>query len=94
VTVTVLICAGTEEPESKKEIIVYPNPSSGGITIENIPGDCKKISILDPQGKIIFEKNRNFSSRHLRTNGIVPGTYLIVIETEKNRITKQIIITP
>lgn len=74
------------------DIDVYPNPAKGQINI-SIPGKTFTCSLFDVQGRNIIPSN---SLLHdyitLNTEGISKGMYLLNIITDKQLISKRIII--
>ncbi len=76
----------------KEAIAIFPNPSSTGFTLANMP-DSWKIEINDMVGKIIWEKegSGNTSVAH----GILPkGIYTIVITNSNTneQVTKKLLV--
>lgn len=84
----------TDIPENsfgnKNEVSIFPNPSNGKFTI-TYPSATREIQISNSLGKIIQTKyvdNETNSEFELSENGI----YLIQIKTDKQTITKKLII--
>lgn len=83
------------EGASKSEFLLYPNPSNGKFSIElptsfyNLPAS---ITIIDAQGRIVFEKVSNEKTVPVNLSGYSFGIYLVKIQSENNIITKKIIV--
>jgi len=65
------------------DVKIYPNPSNGEITLENIPTD-KPLFIYDMMGKIVLYRNTTINRMNLKLN--VPGVYLLKTGDFKIRI--------
>ena len=73
---------------------VYPNPGSGIFYIRSsVRGDCK-ISVTNPQGKLIRQYYRpNFTEKaEINLGDQAPGVYLITLETDNSRYLKRIVV--
>ncbi len=81
---------------SNENVIVYPNPSNGYITVQlNAENNVLAlIELLDAQGKLINTQNKklvagNTSQVHIKTNQLAQGIYFIKVTTAtKSTITK------
>ena len=76
---------GIEELPSNCSI--YPNPTDGNVTIQNVESDIETIQVFDLTGKMVFEtRQTTFDVAHLPTT-----TYLIQIRTDKGIITRKLL---
>ncbi|BAP31384.1 uncharacterized protein CHSO_2347 [Chryseobacterium sp. StRB126] len=76
------ILAATEVSKDKSiEVKIYPNPTSGNITIR-IKEGLEKYEIYNISGRKLLEGN----SDTINMNSFIPGTYLIKIQTKDKRI--------
>jgi hypothetical protein len=74
----------------EKSIMIYPNPSSSKIYIENnSQKTIQKILILDTSMKVVFEKH--FPNQFIDISNFQNGIYIIQINIEGNSIHKKII---
>lgn len=76
--------------EEENNILVFPNPSNGSISIKGLQNENGKIRILNNLGVLV--KEFTLSSEHLDISGLACGFYSVLIATEKQIITKQFII--
>lgn len=78
---------GIKESETRENIYIYPNPTSGKLTIET--GDLKidKIQLTDITGKILQNTE---NSNVLDVSGIAIGMYFVTIYTENGIFTKRV----
>lgn len=80
--------------EKDDQIIVYPNPASDFVTIENRSGKAEKyvISLTDMQGKEVFKKEISISNTYrLDISSQKPGAYLLKLQNGKALFSKVII---
>lgn len=72
---------GIFKEKKKKEISIYPNPSSSIITIDYTLGNNSKIKLYSMNGKLISEHQQN----SIDISALTPGLYFISI-MEHNKI--------
>jgi hypothetical protein len=66
-----------------KDVYIYPNPTTNGFTIKNIPKVAKtNASIINPFGSIIYEKE-NLEGDVQMDITLKPGVYYVVIHSPK-----------
>jgi hypothetical protein len=73
------------------DLNVYPNPSNGMVTIENI-GDAKTISLIDVTGRVLKTTPVNADRMRLDYSNITKGNYFISIQGENLKEMKSIVI--
>ncbi len=78
----------TENP-LETAISVYPNPTTDKVTIENLSGNAL-IRIVDMQGRLVYEQQSVGASTTIDLKNFTKGLYLMVIESNGNRIHKKI----
>lgn len=87
---------GIEDVAKNKSFGIYPNPAKGEFFIKTAPtvGNATiKVEILDMNGKLIksVERKKN-SSDAISTNGLVKGTYLVVMTEDGKSNAEKLII--
>jgi hypothetical protein len=84
---------GIEDNNSKESLLMYPNPTSGIIYIneENFARD-NHISIINNIGQVVFETTLN-EKQNLDIRSLQNGVYVIIYEVEGNRQTDKIILS-
>ena len=80
---------------TENEANVYPNPSSGKITVDlqKVPSVGHKIIITSILGKIVLADNLSSHSTEFDLSHMPKGIYNLCIETNTKRINKKILIT-
>jgi ELWxxDGT repeat protein len=75
-----------KESLSDTDILIYPNPSTGSITIkyDNIDYAPATFYLLDMTGKKITEMEMRTSPFQINLKGIDPGIYIYEVKTGKN----------
>lgn len=91
VTITVEDCSNTNE-NNFINTNIYPNPTSEILFIET-NSQIDKISLIDLTGKQINTETTliNNSTHRLSLSELPKGVYFIILEANKNRITKKVI---
>ena len=79
-----------KKEQVQKKFLVYPNPSWSIVNIESAYS-ITGIQIYDSAGKLILNKAVNNKQTVINTEAFAVGTYHIVLDTEKGRITRTII---
>lgn len=80
---------------SEDELIAYPNPSKGQVTILN-KGDLKmgKVEVYNILGQVIYSSNADSKNKHvLNLNNIASGIYTIEIYTDKGTVARKITVS-
>lgn len=81
-----------ENNSKSTSLIVYPNPSTGFITL-NLSQPILKVILYNYVGKIIYEKKiNNFNSTELDFSYIGIGNYFLKIITEDDIVVEKIVI--
>ncbi len=81
-------CVGVNEIAGR--IAVFPNPSDGYLTIENISGMNGAVSIFDLRGALILTKE--LSSKNLTVSSLSQGTYVIRVKTDTDLYQQKFIV--
>ncbi|MDT0556471.1 zinc-dependent metalloprotease [Patiriisocius hiemis] len=75
-------------------LVLYPNPTSGILKIENPNSiDIEQIELFDITGRLVQSFNPSISENKITLNiqSLETATYLLVIRTDNSLITKQIL---
>lgn len=81
-----------DDSEQNKDIVVYPNPSSGVISIDNVKStDILKIQLIDMSGRVLnFKKTTSNDGISLKIQN--KGFFILKIETDKAVFSRKVII--
>ncbi|MDC0249295.1 T9SS type A sorting domain-containing protein [Flavobacteriales bacterium] len=74
------------------QIIIYPNPSEGIMTITLPEGETFDLVVYDIIGKLIFSKNKVSEEYIISDNTLANGTYILNLHYTKGVITRKIVI--
>ncbi|MBL0046851.1 MAG: T9SS type A sorting domain-containing protein [Bacteroidetes bacterium] len=97
ITLATAISTGNEL-EREKDLTIYPNPSNGKISISYYNLDSKSISLMisSMEGKEILKQNSALNANQFNTQldltTYPKGIYFIQLTTDKNSITKKLVI--
>jgi hypothetical protein len=85
--------AGISDISAKPEFQLYPNPASGFLTIEFPESvNMNQIQILDPAGKVVYEKQTNSGTNRIKVSDLVPGVYLVTVKDESGSSVQKLLI--
>jgi hypothetical protein len=75
------------------EVIIYPNPSSGLITVSFEAGAYQKLELIDLSGRVLISKSilKQNSEANLDLTSLATGIYSIKLSGEGKIVSKQII---
>lgn len=81
---------GVNDFERKKEIKLYPNPTSDNIIFSNSEklNENFRYTIFESTGRQVLSGNSKFNEK-INTKNLIKGNYFIQIETEKGEIIKE-----
>lgn len=69
---------GIKDLEGNSGVSIYPNPSSGMLTVE-AEGTINNVSVIDMQGKTVYNTNEGV----LDLSGLANGIYVITVNTSE-----------
>ena len=72
------------------QVQIFPNPSKGYFSID-YGEKIKKITIINSLGQIVLEDNNYINGKNININKLSNGNYFLIIESQKNIITKQLV---
>lgn len=76
----------------KGDIIIYPNPATDRIIIENIDaqqGDM--ISIYDSRGRVIMNQSLKHGRNEIDISGLTEGLFFIKVEDEQGMLVNKFV---
>jgi hypothetical protein len=85
-----VIHLGTPQIQRVKQVKIYPNPTSGLVTLSwnnDFARAVIDISVVAGDGKIVLRKhvNANATTTEINTHGLSPGVYYFIVQSEINR---------
>lgn len=94
VDISSISTSSSEIAKAKGDFTITPNPTRD-VTVITLPQSAKQISVIinDIHGKIVFQNDyRNTHSISLSIPNLTSGTYFIQVKTERDYITKKMIV--
>ena len=93
------VVTAVDEMDEESGIVVYPNPTTGELKIENGELKIKNIEIFDLMGKsvatvetrLLRQAQQPLASPHLDISGLPAGMYFVRITTENGVITRKVV---
>lgn len=82
-------------PKSSREIHIWPNPAKDLMHIALPDADLHAVTILDMQGRVVHaRKPASGTSIALDMSAHVPGTYLVILESDHGTTQHRIVVAP
>jgi hypothetical protein len=90
------LVAIVEKQNNSKTIVVYPNPTTGLVSVDlgNLTGERAEISVSDLQGRTISTSYANLRQTHMHQINLRdfnPGIYLVSVKGENGVFTQKLI---
>lgn len=82
----------TDVNDLSSQVKVFPNPTTETICIQGLKSQVMKVVLLDLNGKVIVEKKPERSGECLTMVGLPKGTYLLQLLTNKQQVTKVVVV--
>ncbi len=88
--ITVDPCAGIDETLAKL-IVIYPNPTSGLLTVKDVPLDkISKMELVDAAGRIVAKWNITASQTNVDLSNYATGSYNLVFSGKVTHLVKKV----
>ena len=85
-------CTSSINNLSEKRISIYPNPTNGKVNIDLPEGEDFLFTLSDLQGRIVLQEKNIAEEFVFDTKEISKGTYLIKLESVKEKYSKKLLI--
>ncbi|MBC7450205.1 MAG: discoidin domain-containing protein [Cytophagales bacterium] len=76
---------------STDEIVVYPNPTTGILTVTMSSSEETEYTVYNTLGQTVFYTKGNTSEQHIDLSSITTGAYMIQVSTAQHQVLKKII---
>ena len=70
---------------------IYPNPTSGIVSIKSKQLNRAKVTVYDLNGRALFNKNLNGTSSEINMSNLASGIYLLKVQVENGEFVKRIV---
>ena len=84
--------SATAEPGSRVEVQVVPNPAHDRMVVRLTGATVQSATLLDVFGKVVLDKNIAGTEFELSLTGQPAGVYLLVVETDKGRVVRKVVV--
>ncbi|MES2566887.1 MAG: T9SS type A sorting domain-containing protein [Bacteroidota bacterium] len=88
----VMDIVGIPDFELKKDYSMYPNPSSGIISVSLEMSDVTKVCVYDLLGNCVYDKKKKQDEQDINLSGLAKGVYLLELTSDKQKISKKIVL--
>lgn len=80
--------------ESKKELLVYPNPANEQVTIETVQEEIKSVVLIDALGRMVSIGNVSIDHNRAQfdVSRLTKGIYVVLIGLDNERISAKILV--
>lgn len=78
-----------EDEKELRKIKLYPNPTNGILTIDNLPAEYEVV-ICNMQGAIIWTQQNTSKEQSVDISNLQSGIYFLTIKNDTTRLTKKI----
>jgi len=82
---------GVQEVEDLKDIHIYPNPTSGHVSISFPNALESKITVYDLNGRLLLNTTETSTKSIIDLSNYEDGVYLLKIEVNQNEIIKRVV---
>ena len=79
------LALGTNEPLTKVNVLIYPNPASNFLKIEMESSDGSRYLLHDLMGKLVREGSLNTSSTTVDISNLADGTFRLSVANQRGR---------
>ncbi|MDN3665555.1 leucine-rich repeat domain-containing protein [Algibacter miyuki] len=90
-TIMVSVTLSTSNLEEDLDFNIYPNPTSGLVSIKSRLLNNANVSIYDLNGRVLLTNNFSGTSSEINMSNLSSGVYLMKVEVENNQFVKRII---
>lgn len=84
--------SSSQKTETIQELVIYPNPSSEKIFIDNSENKILKMQLFDINGRCVYNTELESGINEENISSLKSGIYMIRLETENKNIQKKLII--
>jgi len=86
------VLIGIEEKPENEDITIYPNPTTGKITVTNLPQETTRITVYNVLGELVHDQQMNGSNDHvIDLTGFPRGLYFLQVFQEETTLKRKII---
>ncbi|TNE52692.1 MAG: T9SS type A sorting domain-containing protein [Bacteroidetes bacterium] len=79
------------QKETMTNVSVFPNPFGNQLTVQLPEADRSQVSIVDVQGRVVFQSSYEQKQITINTSELTAGQYFVHIQTNKAHLVKKLI---
>jgi gingipain R len=87
-----ILSVGLNENNFDNSVLVWPNPSTGKIKIDNSINTPMEVLIYSLEGRLVFSKNIVGKNEELNISKLVKGLYTIEIKAVEKTSNRKLVI--
>jgi PKD repeat protein len=87
-----ILSVGLNENNFDNSVLVWPNPSTGKIKIDNSINTPMEVLIYSLEGRLVFSKNNVAKNEELNISKLVKGLYTIEIKAGEKTSNRKLVI--
>jgi PKD repeat protein len=95
-TTIYVLLTGTDETISGSNVIVYPNPSDGNITVEAVEGMITSLEIINGLGQEVYSTHGNLlfqtSTFNIDFTVAPDGMYILILKNNKSEVGRTLLV--
>jgi len=87
-----ILITGLNENSFDNSVLVWPNPSTGKIKIDNATSELMEVSIYSLEGRLVYSKNNISKNEELNISKLNKGLYEIKIKAGEKTVNRKLVI--
>jgi PKD repeat protein len=91
-SVITIISAGLNEKALDNSVLLWPNPTTGKIKLDNTLNENMEVSIFNVEGRLVFYKNNVAKNEELNISKLNKGLYIIQIKVGDQGTKRKLVI--
>ncbi len=91
-TIINILDVGLKENAFDNSVLVWPNPSTGKIKIDNATNELMEVTIYSLEGRLVYSKNNVSKNEELNITKLNKGLYEIKIKAGEKTVNRKLVI--
>jgi hypothetical protein len=73
-------------------LAVYPNPTTGILTVSNKIGQLGTVEVLNLQGQVVYTSQSNATIMTINLDALASGSYMLRVSNAQGIAVKQVVV--